>query len=91
MQNLIQSNSVSTGIWLVLAGLTLLTFSIGEAGMTGRQVMLGLLFIALVKGQMVANYFMGLRQAGFWWRALVLFYFLLVGGLIALAYLMGLD
>ncbi|HSI96398.1 MAG: cytochrome C oxidase subunit IV family protein [Methylophilaceae bacterium] len=91
MQNLIQSNSVSTGIWLVLAVLTLLTFSIGEAGMAGRQVMLGLLFIALVKGQMVANYFMGLRQAGFWWRALVLFYFLIVGGLIALAYLMGLD
>lgn len=91
MHNFLQSNFFSTAIWLLLVALTLLTFSIGEAGMAGQSVMLGLLCIALVKGQMVANYFMGLRHVSIWWRALVLFYFLLVGGLIALAYLMGLD
>lgn len=91
MQDTHQSNFFSTAIWLALVMLTLLTFGIGEAGMAGQQVMLGLLCIALVKGQMVANYFMGLRHVSLWWRAVVLFYFLLVGGLIALAYVMGLD
>lgn len=85
------SNTFSTIIWLVLVALTLLTFSIGEAGLTGKLAMLSLLFIALLKGQMVANYFMGLRHVAFGWRAIVLFYFLIVGGLIALAYLMGLE
>ncbi|CAG0967649.1 cytochrome c oxidase subunit IV [Methylophilaceae bacterium] len=86
-----QSNTFYTVVWLILIALTLLTFSIGDAGMAGQAVMLGLLLIAIVKGQMVANYFMGLRQAAFWWRALVLFYFIIVGGMIAVAYLMSLD
>lgn len=85
------SDTFYTLIWVALVAMTLLTFSIGEAGMAGRQVMLGLLLIALVKGQMVANYFMGLRHVGFWWRALVLCYFVIVGGLVAVAYLIGLD
>lgn len=85
------SNRFFTIIWLVLVALTLVTFSIGEAGMTGKLAMLGLLCIALVKGQLVANYFMGLRDAAWGWRAIILGYFLLVGGLIAVAYLKGLN
>lgn len=85
------SNTFYTIVWLGLLVLTALTFSIGEAGIAGERVMLLLLLIALAKGQMVANYFMGLRQAGIWWRLLVLSYFLLVGGLIAVAYLKGLH
>lgn len=85
------SNAFFTTVWLVLVALTLVTFSIGETGTTGKLAMLGLLFIALVKGQLVANYFMGLRDVAWGWRAIILGYFLLVGGLIAVAYLMGLD
>ena len=51
--------------------------------------MLTLLAIALVKGQMVAHYFMGLRRTRLLWRGIVLGYFLVVGGLIAIAYLIG--
>ena len=80
-----------TIIWLILVVLTLVSFSIGEAGKTGSLAMLSLLFIALVKGQLVANYFMGLRHVAFGWRAVVLFYFLIVGGLIAVAYIMGIK
>lgn len=80
-----------TLIWLLLVALTLVTFSIGEAGMHGKWVMLTLLFIALLKGQLVANYFMGLRTVAWGWRAIVLGYFLLVGSLIAVAYLKGLH
>ena len=84
-----QSNRFSTQVWLWLCALTIATYAIGEAGLTGRGVMLGLLSIALVKGQMVANYFMGLRHVRLWWRALIFGYFLIVGGLIAIAYLIA--
>lgn len=83
------SNAFSTIIWVALVALTLTTYRMGEAGLAGKGVMLALLLIAMIKGQMVANYFMGLRHAHIVWRALVFFYFVLVGGLIAVAYLMG--
>lgn len=86
MNTYASSNRFSSAIWLLLIVLTLTTFAIGEAGMAGSGAMLGLLLIALVKGQIVANYFMGLRHVAFGWRAVILAYFLLVGGLIALAY-----
>lgn len=88
---MMQSNRFATIIWLALVALTLATFAIGESGLGGKQVMLGLLLIALIKGQMVSNYFMGLKQADFLWRAIMLIYYLLVGGLIAAAYLAGLQ
>lgn len=88
---MMQNNRFATLIWLALVALTLVTFAIGEAGFAGKHVMLGLLLIALIKGQMVSNYFMGLKQADFLWRAIMLIYYLLVGGLIAAAYLLGLQ
>jgi cytochrome c oxidase subunit IV len=86
-----QSNRFSTLIWLILTVLTIATFSIGEAGLAGKGIMLSLLAIAFIKGQMVANYFMGLRHAGWFWRGIILGYFLIVGGMIAIAYLIGLK
>ena len=85
------SDRYTSAIWLALVTLTLLTFNIGEAGLAGPGIMLALLLIALVKGQLVAHYFMGLHQANIWWRLLVLAFFVIVGGLIALAYLIALQ
>lgn len=82
-----QSNLFSTIIWLALVALTIMTFSLGEAGMSGKGVMVTLLAITMIKSQLVANYFMGLRKTRLLWRAIMLGYFLIVGGLIALAYL----
>jgi caa(3)-type oxidase subunit IV len=87
----IQSNRFSTRVWLILTTLTIATFSIGEAGLSGKGIMLSLLAIAFIKGQLVANYFMGLRHAGWFWRGIILGYFLVVGGMIAVAYLIGLK
>ena len=84
-----QSTLFSTVIWLLLVALTIATFSIGEAGMAGKNIMLILLLIAMIKSQMVANYFMALRQTKLIWRLVMLLYFVIVGGLIALAYLIG--
>lgn len=86
-----QSNLFSTVIWLILVALTMLTFSIGETGMSGKNIMLTLLAIAMIKSQMVANYFMDLRNIRLLWRGIMLGYFVIVGGLIAAAYLMGLK
>ena len=84
-----QSTLFSTVIWLLLVALTIATFSIGEAGMAGKNIMLILLSIAMIKSQIVANYFMALRQTKLIWRLVMLLYFVIVGGLIALAYLIG--
>ena len=84
-----QSTLFSTVIWLLLVALTVATFSIGETGMAGKNIMLILLLIAMIKSQMVANYFMALRQTKLIWRLVMLLYFVIVGGLIALAYLIG--
>ncbi len=86
-----QSSLFSTIIWLILIVLTIATFSIGETGMSGKGTMLTLLAIAMIKSQMVANYFMALRQTRLLWRGIMFGYFVIVGGLIALAYLMGLT
>lgn len=86
-----QSNLFFTIIWLALVALTVLTYSVGEAAMSGKGAMLTLLVITMIKSQLVANYFMGLRKTRFLWRAIMFGYFLIVGGLIAVAYLMGLK
>lgn len=86
-----QSKLFPTAIWLVLVALTIVTFSLGEAGMSGKAVMLTLLAITMIKSQLVANYFMALRKTKFLWRAIMFGYFIIVGGLIAMAYLMGLK
>ena len=86
-----QSNLFSTVIWLVLITLTVITYSLGEAGMSGKYIMLTLLAITMIKSQLVANYFMGLRKTKLLWRAIMFGYFIIVGGLIALAYLIALK
>ncbi|OGV75435.1 MAG: hypothetical protein A3I83_01625 [Methylotenera sp. RIFCSPLOWO2_02_FULL_45_14] len=86
-----QTNLFSTIIWLLLIALTIATFSIGEVDLSGKNTMLMLLVIAMIKSQMVANYFMGLHRTRLLWRGIMFGYFVIVGGSIALAYLMGLK
>lgn len=76
-----------TVIWLVLMLLTCVTYSIGEVGLSGSNIMLAVLCIAAIKVQMVANYFMGLRRTRWLWRGIVLGWLLIVIGLITIAYL----
>ncbi len=78
-----------TRVWLLLVALTLVTFGVGEAGLGGTRIMLAVLAITLLKSQMVAGFFMGLRRTRLMWRLIMLAYLAVVGGMIALAYLMG--
>lgn len=82
-------NTFTTIIWLALILFTTMTYSIDLLGMSGKATMLALLAITMLKSQMVANYFMGLRKCGQLWRGIMFGYFLIVGSLIAIAYLMA--
>lgn len=76
-----------TFIWLALIILTGVTYAIGETGWSGTAVMLTVLGTAVVKVEMVASYFMGLRRTRWLWRGIVLGWLLLVSALITIAYL----
>jgi cytochrome c oxidase subunit 4 len=80
-----------TIVWLLLIGLTITTYRIDTLELFGKSTMLTLLTISMLKSQMVANYLMGLHKSRLLWRGIMLGYFLIVGGLIAIAYLMGLQ
>ena len=80
-----------TWVWL---GLILLTFSalfIGQAGLGGTGIVGFLLLSTLIKTQMVADYFMGLKRSRRIWRAIVTLYLFIVMSLLGLAYWLSLT
>jgi hypothetical protein len=70
-------------------GLTLLTFLVGWAGLGGLKVSLLVLALALIKGQLIGDYFMGLGQVRGPWRWVIGLWLLIPGGLITLAFVMA--
>ena len=81
--------------WVLLLLATLVTWRIGEAeqGMAGGSVaaMAAVAGIAFLKGRAVALDFMGLRRVKALWRVLLLGWLILVLGLVALAYWLGMP
>jgi hypothetical protein len=70
----------------VLIFLTLFTWAVGRAGMDGLGVALLVLALALFKGHLVGDWFMGLQALRGIWRWVVAIWLLIPGGLIALAF-----
>jgi cytochrome c oxidase subunit IV len=77
-----------TLVWLLLLTLTVATYAAAQLGLQGKGLILGVLALAIIKGQLVVDHFMGLRRVGSFWRPLLGSYLLLVGGLIATAFLL---
>ncbi|GAB6044166.1 cytochrome C oxidase subunit IV family protein [Endothiovibrio diazotrophicus] len=75
-----------TKVYLALTALTALTYAIGEAGLGGLTVALATLGLALVKGQLVGDWFMGLRGLQGPWRWVILIWLTVPGALIAGAF-----
>ncbi len=69
-----------------MLSLTLVTFAIGAAGLGGLTVSLSVLGLALLKGQLVGDYFMGLKAVRGPWRWVVALWLLLPGALIGIAF-----
>ena len=79
----------STLVWLLLMVLTLTSLALGQSRVGGVTLMVSVLGISLLKGQLIVDHFMGLRRVRLLWRILMLVYRALVGGLSAVAYLLG--
>ena len=67
-------------------GLTLTTWYIGMLGFSGFGVAMLLLGAALVKGQLVGSWFMGLREVRGIWGWVITIWLWIPGSLIALAF-----
>ena len=80
-----------TWSWVILMGLTLAMLAVGQAGLGGIGIVSLVLLSTLVKTQLVADYFMGLKRTRLLWRAIVTVYLLLVIALIGLAYWLSLS
>jgi hypothetical protein len=90
-QAVIRPNRLGTWVWLFLLGLTLVTYNIGEQGGGGQAIAVFLIFTMLLKGQLVAGFFMGLRQAPLFWRSIMTIYLVSITSLIGLAYWLGMS
>lgn len=80
-----------TWVWLALVALTGVSFGIGALGRSGAGFMALLLAIAVFKGHLISEFFMGLRQTSVLWRSVMLAWLAIVGSGIATAYLMGMS
>lgn len=72
--------------WVALLGLTTISFLLGSR-IPSTLLMAAVLALTLIKGQLVVSYFMGLRKVRPMWRFVMGAYLAIVGGVIALAYL----
>lgn len=72
--------------WAALVGLAIFTYRLGAYG-SGQPLMGAALCLTLLKGQLVVDYFMGLRSVRPLWRIAMAAYLIVVGGVIAIAYL----
>jgi hypothetical protein len=69
-----------------MLGLTFVTYAVGRLGLSEQWLMLGVLGIALFKGQLVVDRFMGLRRVRGFWRPLLTLYLLFLGAALAGAF-----
>ena len=75
--------------WLALVLLILLTYAAGRAGLGGPVLITGILLSVAVKGQVVADVFMGLKGVRRPWRWMVTGWLLVVLVLIGVAFALG--
>ena len=76
-----------TLIYLLLMLLTFVTWYVGRSGMSGIGISLLVLGIALFKGQMIGDYFMGLKAVTDFWRWVIFIWLFIPGDLITYAFM----
>ena len=81
----------TTLLWVSLIIATLATWSLGAAGMTGTWLIVLLAAISFWKGAVIILDFMALRRAPLLWPAVTLGWMVVVWGVIAIAYLRGMN
>ncbi|MEZ5540844.1 MAG: cytochrome C oxidase subunit IV family protein [Pseudomonadota bacterium] len=85
------ADRIALYVWLVLILLTAATYLLGRFGLVGPAVVPVLLGTVIVKGQLLASHFMGLKHVRSPWRWVVTVWLLAIVGLISVAYWMGAE
>lgn len=80
-----------TWVWLTLIVLTFAVLAVGQMGLGGITIAALLLVSTLVKTQIVADYFMGLKHARPLWRIIMMTYIWVIISMIGLAYWLGIS
>lgn len=75
-----------TIVWLVLVVITLIAALIGNSEQTGIWIVLGSVILLALKGQLVVDHFMGMREVIKQWRLIMSAYCIVIGAFIFLAY-----
>ncbi|MBW9261546.1 MAG: cytochrome C oxidase subunit IV family protein [Candidatus Thiodiazotropha sp. (ex. Lucinisca nassula)] len=75
-----------TLVYLLLIFFSLTTFLVGQMGFSGLGMSLLVLSLALIKGQLVGSYFMGLGSVCGLWRWPVFIWLFIPGILIGMAF-----
>lgn len=75
-----------TFVYLLLMMLTLVTWGVGVLGFDGLTMALMVLVLALLKGQLIGDYYMGLKRVSGGWRWVIIAWLMLIGSLISMAF-----
>ena len=78
-----------TAVYLVMVALTLATFLIGAAGASGLGASLLVLAFALIKGELLGDFFMGLKGLRGPWRWVIFLWLFVPGALITTAFVLS--
>ncbi|KZY30918.1 MULTISPECIES: cytochrome C oxidase subunit IV family protein [unclassified Oleiphilus] len=75
-----------TLVWGVLTLITILASLIGSSEQTGAWIVLGSILMLILKGQLVVDHFMGMREVIKQWRLIMSAYCIVIGAFVFLAY-----
>ncbi len=78
--------SKNTVIWIVLVSLTLFAFLLGYLKLLSQALIMVLLITTFIKGQLVIDYFMELKNVRLRWRIIPTMWLLTIISLISFAY-----
>lgn len=74
--------------WLLMV-LTGVTLAVGELPVSGLSISLAVLGLALFKGFLIGDFFMGLKEIRGIWRWVILLWLVPLGALLALAFVLA--
>ena len=78
-----------TRIWLLLMGLSYVTYLVGASAIEGLWAALLVLGFAMLKGQLIGDFYMGLRWVRGFWRWVIALWLIVPGALIATAFVLA--
>lgn len=78
-----------TRIWLLLIGLSYVTYLIGVSAIEGLWAAPLVLGFAILKGQLIGDFYMGLRWVRGPWRWVIVLWLVVPGALITTAFVLA--